>query len=297
MNQNLTLDSIRIDGGTQARVALNQDTVAEYADIVRDGADLPPVVVFFDGTTYWLADGFHRLFGYKAADRAALPCDIRAGTQRDAILFACGANSAHGLRRTNADKRKAVTMLLADPESAKLSNRDVAKHCGVTHTLVNDVRNPAPAPKPQPKTGGGTPTGGAATPPKVEAPSSPKVEAPSTQTPPEPTEAEKQSAIAHGDDDTLELLQSTQRELQEAQDLLAAAEADDLKAEAIKWRRMYEIAQRRQQEMQATVNEREATLTRQMNWLRRIAKAVGEDDPSKVAAVVEAMARRVKAAA
>ncbi|MGT2479599.1 hypothetical protein ACU4GR_13540 [Methylobacterium oryzae CBMB20] len=35
-----------------------------------------------------------------------LPCEVRQGGLRDAILHSAGANAAHGLRRTNADKRR-----------------------------------------------------------------------------------------------------------------------------------------------------------------------------------------------
>lgn len=35
---------------------------------------------------------------------------------REAILFIVGANASHGLRRTNADKRRTVERLLADEE-------------------------------------------------------------------------------------------------------------------------------------------------------------------------------------
>ena len=43
------------------------------------------------------------------------------GTQRDAILWSISANATHGLRRTNEDKRRAVTRLLQDPECAGLA--------------------------------------------------------------------------------------------------------------------------------------------------------------------------------
>lgn len=56
----LDLDLIRIDGGTQSRVELNQETVAEYCEAYKAGANMPPVIVFYDGTDRWLADGFHR---------------------------------------------------------------------------------------------------------------------------------------------------------------------------------------------------------------------------------------------
>lgn len=136
----INIKSIRIDGGTQSRVALNQGAVADYADVLADGADMPPVVLFHDGADHWLADGFHRFFAYQRAGRASIPADVRPGAQRDAVLFACGANAAHGLRRTNDDKRKSVQTLLDDAEWAKWSDREIARQCSVHHELVGRMR-------------------------------------------------------------------------------------------------------------------------------------------------------------
>lgn len=136
----LELDQIRINGGTQSRVELNQETVAEYAQAFTSGASFPPVVAFFDGTSYWLADGFHRYFGAKDAGESAIYAEIINGTQRDAVLYSLKANATHGLRRTNADKRKAVETLLKDAEWATWSDRKIAEVCGVGAPLVGDVR-------------------------------------------------------------------------------------------------------------------------------------------------------------
>jgi predicted nucleic acid-binding protein len=68
----IPLESIRIDGGTQIRLEIRTDVVQEYAELI---AKLPPITVFFDGSTYWLADGFHR---YHAARMAVLPFDDQA---------------------------------------------------------------------------------------------------------------------------------------------------------------------------------------------------------------------------
>ena len=109
----LNVNAIRIDGGTQSRVSLDEQTVAEYVDALES---LPPVIVFEDGADYWLADGFHRHFAHKQAGKASIACDVQDGTRLDAVLFAVGANRHHGLRRTNEDKRKAVQMLLAEDQ-------------------------------------------------------------------------------------------------------------------------------------------------------------------------------------
>lgn len=145
----LELDQIRIDGGTQSRVELSQETVAEYAQAFQAGADFPAVVVFFDGVSYWLADGFHRYFGALNAGESAIAAQVINGTQRDAVLHSLKANATHGLKRTNADKRKAVETLLQDAEWATWSDRKIAEVCGVGHPFVAAIRKPEVAAKQQ----------------------------------------------------------------------------------------------------------------------------------------------------
>ena len=147
--QTLKLDQIRIDGGTQPRVAIDEDVVAEYADLYTNGVDLPPVTVFHDGSTYWLADGFHRYWATKRIEREAIAVDIQQGTRRDAILYSVGANASHGLRRSNEDKRKAVTIMLEDEEWSQWSNREIARRCGVDERLIRRTREILTAVKPQ----------------------------------------------------------------------------------------------------------------------------------------------------
>lgn len=136
----LELEQIRIDGGAQSRVELNQETVAEYAQAFTDGAEFPPVVVFFDGASYWLADGFHRYFGARNAGESAIDAEIRTGTQRDAVLYSWGANDKHGLPRSNADKRHIVTAILRDEQGRQWSDRDIAKRFGFSNTFVGNIR-------------------------------------------------------------------------------------------------------------------------------------------------------------
>ena len=136
----IALNALRIDGGTQPRVEINESAIAEYVEFIRGGGDLPPVVVFDDGADKWLADGFHRFHAYRAAGATTIDCNLHSGTKRDAVLFSLGANAAHGLRRTNEDKRKAVTTMLNDAEWAKWTDVAIAKTCGVSSNYVGDVR-------------------------------------------------------------------------------------------------------------------------------------------------------------
>lgn len=131
---------IRVDGGTQSRAALYQNVVEEYAAAIGDGASFPPVVVFHDGRDHWLADGFHRFHAHQRLGLADIAADIRQGTRRDAILYSVSANEAHGLRRTNEDKRRAVLTLLSDVEWSKWSDREISRQCSVSHEFVRRLR-------------------------------------------------------------------------------------------------------------------------------------------------------------
>lgn len=138
--QAISLDLIRTDGGTQMRFALDDEVCTDYRDKWLAGIEFDPVEVFHDGSAYWLADGFHRFFGARQAERSSIPCRIHQGTNREAILFAAGANAGHGLRRTNIDKRMAVTALLKDEEWVQWSDKKIADQAAVSDMLVRDVR-------------------------------------------------------------------------------------------------------------------------------------------------------------
>lgn len=137
----LSITSIRRDATIQARVGLHEPTIHEYTDAMASGRQFPPVLVFHDGETYWLADGFHRVEAQARRGRDSIRALVCAGGRRDAILAAAGANATHGLRRTNADKRRAVALLLQDDEWSRWSDREVARRCGVSPTFVGSLRD------------------------------------------------------------------------------------------------------------------------------------------------------------
>lgn len=136
----MKITQLKIDLQTQSRVTINQDAVAEYADAMMDGEKFPPVTAFYDGKHYYLADGYHRYFAAKKAGIDEIDCYVKNGTIRDAVLYSVGVNSAHGLRRNNEDKRKAVMTILGDVEWAGWSDITIAKKCQVTGAFVGRVR-------------------------------------------------------------------------------------------------------------------------------------------------------------
>lgn len=137
----VALASVRMDGDTQPRAGISEETIATYTEHMRGlSAQFPPIVVFFDGVDHWLADGFHRCHAAKRIGREELKAEVHTGTRRDAILYAACANQAHGLPRTHADKRKAVSVLLADPEWRQWNNCEIGRRVGVGEHLVREMR-------------------------------------------------------------------------------------------------------------------------------------------------------------
>ena len=122
-------------------MSINEELVSEYAEAMKNDVEFPPVVVFWDGVANWLADGFHRIHAARKAELETFEADRREGTKRDAILYSVGANAAHGSRRTNDDKRKAVMTLLEDEEWSQWSNVEIAKRCAVSDMTVKRCRD------------------------------------------------------------------------------------------------------------------------------------------------------------
>ena len=137
----LQLNKIRLDGETQPRAGIDTALVGEYEMAMEAGyADFPPAIVFYDGADYWLADGFHRWHAQKKRGVTSLYCEIHNGTVDDARWYSYAANQAHGQRRTNADKQKAVKAALLHPKGAGMSDNQIAEHVGVSHTFVGKLR-------------------------------------------------------------------------------------------------------------------------------------------------------------
>lgn len=135
----LPLKKIRLDGGTQTRARIHDDIVEEYAQDMKAGATFPPLIVFHDGTDYWLGDGFHRWGAAASLNLDSIECEIRQGTLADAQWFSFSANRANGMRRTNDDKVRAVKASLRHCKGGR-SDAEIARHVGVDHHTVGKYR-------------------------------------------------------------------------------------------------------------------------------------------------------------
>jgi len=138
--QDVPLRLIQLDKRFQARAQLSVDAIADYAEEWKaGGADaLPPVrlIVIDNAPAAVVVDGWHRVMAAERAGFTDIPAEVMLGDVALAFREAACANTRHGVRRTNADKRMSVGLMLqAKPTATAI---EVAAHCGVTRQFVYD---------------------------------------------------------------------------------------------------------------------------------------------------------------
>ncbi len=149
----IRLSDIELNPARQPREKMNADYVQDLCDSIRNGTQLPPIVVFGlkKSAPFFLGDGWHRHEANRKIDFKEIDADIREGNASDAFKFSLGCNVEHGLRRTNADKRRAIILALESPETCEMSHRAIAELCAVSDktvtTICDQVRNSAPEKK------------------------------------------------------------------------------------------------------------------------------------------------------
>lgn len=138
--ETMMVADITADHRSQPRFMLDQGLIDEYAEAMQSGSKFPPVTVYHDGETYWLADGFHRLAAARTAGKEQIRAEVRLGGLDEAVLYSVQANSEHGLRRSNQDKNRAVETMLTNDDWAAWSNIQIANTARVSDVFVGKVR-------------------------------------------------------------------------------------------------------------------------------------------------------------
>lgn len=145
--ENLGLSGIRATAKNQTRLAINEDTLADYIEICRAAKakaadpDFPPLDVFRDEEgVYWLADGFTRRAALTRTGYDTFKARVHKGGKREAIEYGFKANIAHGARLTAADKKHNLALALEDSVWAALSNTALAELVGVSEAFVREHR-------------------------------------------------------------------------------------------------------------------------------------------------------------
>lgn len=149
---------IRQDVKINARESINADVVADYELSLFEGANekrmtsqskkpdpiQPALLRAAPGSTagYYILDGWHRIAAAEKKGVLEIGVTIynsnRMYSEQEARLMAATVNAAHGLRRSSADKRKAVTIFLTDDPTR--SDALIARLASVSNSLVAVTR-------------------------------------------------------------------------------------------------------------------------------------------------------------
>jgi ParB-like chromosome segregation protein Spo0J len=140
MKKLILLKDIDLDSSPKVRHELNDSVVSEYSERYRQKSHgMPEPILFQLGERYLIADGLHRITAMRSIGLKASAFEVLKGSRSDCVKYALKANLHHGLRRTNADKRRGVELAFA--EFPDLSDEAVADVAAVSASLVKDVRS------------------------------------------------------------------------------------------------------------------------------------------------------------
>lgn len=187
----LLLDQIVAVSDIQPRKSMNMDVVKNYVEDLGYGAVFPPVIVFNEGEgseRNFLADGYHRLFAHRDAGHETIECEVHEGGLFEAQMYAWGANTQHGFRRSSKDAQRCVKAALLKMGQDH-TQEQIADVCRVHRNTVSKIHT-------QMLADGEYEAGG------VDAPKARKPKKPTTKdlapTKPEPTQEEAEAESLRG---------------------------------------------------------------------------------------------------
>lgn len=128
------------DARFQSRTRTDTGTVDDYKESMSGGAVMPPITVALVEGVMFIVDGWHRVQAARELEYEEIEAEVIPMTDNEAMWRAAGANQSHGLRRSNADKIRAVEMVLAIPTTEMMSDREIARRIGVSHEFVRQHR-------------------------------------------------------------------------------------------------------------------------------------------------------------
>lgn len=131
----VNLADLHLTADVQARNAVSETVVSEYAEVLEAGGEMPAITVYDINGVQYVTDGWHRVLAMRALGRSVTAAVVFKGSHiNDAKWAAAAANRSHGLRRTNADKARAVALAVdANPEA---TYQELADWCGVSIGMI-----------------------------------------------------------------------------------------------------------------------------------------------------------------
>lgn len=137
--QNIEIELIKIDGGTQRR-QLDSEVSDHYASLLKEAVEFPPIELIHTGRHFYVWDGFHRLSAAKMIDAKTIKANVRSGTLDEAVWLSYSANTKHGLPRKPGQVKKAIQEILSNPKWSCKTDKEIAEHINCSRETVVRLR-------------------------------------------------------------------------------------------------------------------------------------------------------------
>ena len=165
LTSSVPIKSVKVHANLQPRVEMNDDHVKQIVNSLIDNnnaLDNKPIHCWKIKNDLCVVDGHHRLKALRDKSFKFVTVDVVVHESErlpemnehafgelqvsDALMFAIQANKHHGspLKRSQADNRRAITLLLESESTRKLSDSKIAELCGVSAPTVAAVRKSKP---------------------------------------------------------------------------------------------------------------------------------------------------------
>lgn len=132
----LALTAILVDLEVQSRVAMDMEHCRFLSGELAISGELKPILVFFDGERYWLANGFHRYHVYVKAGRKQIRAIVKPGGRTEAIIESARVNDNASKGKTPEDKKRSLRMLLEFPEWRNKPAKELCDYVGLSRLTV-----------------------------------------------------------------------------------------------------------------------------------------------------------------
>ena len=134
--RSLAVSAMQKNPRAHDRIYYDPAKVAAFAEQMRAGVVFPPIRVWWDGITHWLADGLHRLLAAEQAGISEILCAVHLGTESKAAWDCYAHLAAHACRGSLEERRSFAALVFQHPDAAALSDDRIAQHLGVAESLV-----------------------------------------------------------------------------------------------------------------------------------------------------------------
>lgn len=141
MKKEIPVEAIVLKGMVELRGKPDPQAIMNYKMAYKKQEEVAPIVVFGSDSTYWIADGRHRVEGMKWAGVTMIEAEVKDGGEREAFLYSIPANHKDkNTRFSLEDRKRAAEIMLLDEEWGRWSYRKISRYCCSSPGIPQNAR-------------------------------------------------------------------------------------------------------------------------------------------------------------